>query len=67
MSIPRVRIENWKFFRFAGERRMTGQVYGHPQFRDGETVYTSIVRYRRGNTVRTFNTLYSLGVPANAS
>ena len=43
------------------EMRMTGKVYNHPRFSDGEVVTTSRVVSSSGTTVETYNTTYDLG------
>jgi len=63
------RIEEWAIVGEANpyqapelrEMRLTGKVYNHPQFGDGEVVTTSPVRASAGRTVETYNTTYDLG------
>jgi hypothetical protein len=43
------------------EQRLTGMVYGHPKFEDGQRVTTSQVKKSEGRTVVTQNNTYRLG------
>jgi hypothetical protein len=66
---PTPRIEEWAIVGDANpyqapelrELRITGLVYGHPRFNDGQVVTTSPVRASAGHTVETHNTTYNLG------
>jgi len=66
---PSPRIEDWAIVGEANpyqapelrEMRITGKVYNHPRFDDGEVVTTSPVLASAGNTVETQNTTYDLG------
>ena len=42
---------------------LCGEVYGHPDFKDGEFVTTSSIRENIMNYVSTQNTVYELGEP----
>jgi hypothetical protein len=62
------RLENWsiQINPFTGNKCMTGAVYGHPRFVDGNIVSTSQLVRRRGTKAYTLNTVYTLGAPAAA-
>tara|TARA_R100001244_G_scaffold117145_1_gene87157 strand:+ start:939 stop:1235 length:297 start_codon:yes stop_codon:yes gene_type:complete len=66
------KIENWAVV--SGEtnpyqapesisRHIRGEVYGHPNFPDGDTVTTSTLVLLEGGIAKTQNTQYSLGHP----
>lgn len=57
MNKPVARIEDWERV----GRRLTGKVYGHPGWPDGELVTTTEVLVNRVGSVETRNTLYQLG------
>jgi hypothetical protein len=44
-------------------RHLSGQVYGHPSFDDGEIIHTSDIKSVDGNKVSTRNSVYTLGKP----
>jgi hypothetical protein len=60
-------IQNWttEIRRIGKEFKMVvaGQVIRHPEFLDGEQIYTSAVQWfdRKCRFVRTFNRIYALG------
>lgn len=47
-------------------RRISGEVYGHPVFDDGEVITTSDIVEVKGRKVTTHNSVYKLGAPAPA-
>lgn len=60
------RLENWRFVELqvvGKERRLMGDVYGHPSFDDGASVVVSRIEEERIGQVQTKNTLYTLGTP----
>lgn len=68
-----VRIENWAVVNredspyIAPERRpiyLAGEVYGHPDFEDGESVTTSMVLSSEGRVVQCESRQYTLGEPS---
>lgn len=67
------RLENWSLG-YVGESEdntylapelavcnLSGNVYGHPDFDEGEFIHTSRIMKVEGKTVQTRNTLYELG------
>jgi hypothetical protein len=68
-----VRIENWGvIFRTSVDVHLppecrplslSGNVFGHARYPDGEPITTSVLRSSTGRIVRTKNTDYVLGVP----
>lgn len=42
---------------------LRGEVYGHPKYADGTLLITTPIKDVVGNTVRTCNTTYILGIP----
>jgi len=54
-------LKNW---RLIYPLRLTGSVYGHPNFPDGEPVITSPIVWMAGGRAQTQNTLYILEDPA---
>ena len=65
-----VKLNNWAVV-FGGSNpylapelirpHLTGEVHGHPNFEDGETIMTSQIMEAEGTLVTTSNTIYSLG------
>jgi len=42
---------------------LSGEVYGHPSFTEGDRVTTSVIKEVKGKVVETNNTQYELGTP----
>lgn len=62
MEKQKARLENW----YVGEADMLyGQAYGHPRFKDGESIRTSrVVKLDiKTGKATTINTEYELGSP----
>ena len=67
-----VRIEKWRLLESAGADvttpnlgfRLRGQVFGHPNHRDGEKLTTSEILRVEGNIVYCRSRLYQLGEPS---
>ena len=65
------RLENWEVISLIGRDsykapeqqalHLQGSVYGHPNFTDGQIIYTSRIVKADGRQVQTRNTLYDLG------
>jgi len=57
-------LENWTIVGEPPHKcHLTGQVYGHPDHRNGTFVTTSRIVGGRGREVETMNTVYELGTP----
>ena len=55
----KARLENWSHYVFY---TLQGNVYGHPNFQDGQEVVTSAIKVANfPSSVETFNTVYQLG------
>jgi hypothetical protein len=68
-----VLINNWSLINLstspyiAPEQRsgaLSGNVYGHKSFKDGEHVITGVIIEAKDNIVKTKNTTYQLGFPS---
>ena len=66
---PQVHLDDWAIVGEANPyqapecrvMQLTGKVYNHPRFSNGEVVTTSRVVSSSGTTVETYNTTYDLG------
>lgn len=57
---PVVRLEEWEMYPFY---TLTGKVYDHPRFKDGDKIVTSRIHVADfpNNKIETINTIYTLG------
>jgi hypothetical protein len=69
MLKPQYVIQEWEVITLLGQKVLLGKVYGNPKFVEGHAVKTSNILWIDLNAKKceTKNSLYTLGVPANAS
>ena len=69
--MQKAKLENWRVVGIgdpytapeAMSRSLQGEVYGHPDFTDGETVTSSTLTFLKDGIAKTKNTQYELGFP----
>jgi len=69
--MQKAKLENWRVVGIddpykapeAISRSLQGEVYGHPDFTDGETVTSSTIIFLKDGIAETKNTKYELGYP----
>ena len=58
---PMPRLENWQRGIFHGYDRLHGNVFGHPNYTDGELIFTSYVVWIAGDLAQCKSRMYQLG------
>lgn len=57
-------LEDWKIYPWFGFEVAEGDIYNDTRWPDGTRVYTSAIVKKDGDFLKTRNTLYKLGTPA---
>jgi len=69
--MQKAKLENWSVVGLGGPytapeafvQVLRGEVYGHPDFTDGEKVTSSALTFMKNGIAKTKNTKYDLGFP----
>lgn len=54
-------LENWKIYKYLGQKVAEGDIFNDIRWPDGTHVYTSAIKSKNGDFLQTRNTLYLLG------